>query len=111
MEYKDFERVARRRIEATHDTLIEKAKQYARDDRLSNFKRAGEMNRTTAEKALWGMVTKHIIATIDYIDDIDKGVNQPLEQWDEKIGDIIVYMILLEALVNERLLKWTDESS
>ena len=80
--------------------LKSKATEYAHGgDRLSNFKDAAELNGCTPEQALWGFVTKHIIALKDFI---KSGETRPLEQWEEKIGDIQNYMVLLEAIVSER---------
>lgn len=81
-----------------------KSDEYARDDdKLSNFKKTAAMKGETPEKALWGMVAKHIIATQDFINDLDKGVVRPICFWQEKIRDTINYHILLEALITERI--------
>jgi hypothetical protein len=71
-------------------------------DRLGNFKRVAGLMRCTPEKALAGLVAKHVVATYDFIDDLEKGQLRPMEQWDEKLGDIILYAILLKALLMER---------
>ena len=39
----------------------------------------------------------------DFINDLDAGNVQCYERWDEKIGDIINYLILLDGLVQERI--------
>jgi len=84
--------------------MIGKSDEYARDgDKLANFKKAGDMKGETPEKALWGMVAKHIIATQDFINDLDDGVVRPLTFWQEKTRDTINYHILLEALITERI--------
>ncbi len=49
------------------------------------------------------LVSKHIVALSDFVSDIDKGQIRPIEQWAEKIGDIRAYMVLLKAMVIERL--------
>ena len=41
---------------------------------------------------------KHIESLKSYVNDLDKEVIQSPERWNEKIQDIICYMILLEAL-------------
>jgi len=103
MQSKSFDVVMENRILQIKKVLGLKASEYARGDRLSNFKKAAKLVNCTPERALFGFVAKHIIALMDFIDDIDKGVVQTQDRWDEKIGDIINYMILLEALVIERL--------
>jgi len=91
------------RLFLTEKVLGSKADEYARGDRLSNFKKAAQLMNCTPEKALFGFVAKHIVALSDFVNDLDSGVNQTPEKWVEKIGDIINYMILLEALVIERI--------
>ena len=93
--------IINKRCETIKSILSEKAAQYARGDRLSNFKKIAAFRHKTPEEALMGLVVKHIVALDDFVQDLP-GKNMPLEQWKEKIGDIINYMILLEALVEER---------
>jgi hypothetical protein len=94
----NFNIVVENRLRKTKDTLIAKADEYARGDRLSNFKQIAHLSGCTQEKALSGLVAKHIVAMYDFINDLDKGVEQPYCRWDEKIGDIITYMCLLDAM-------------
>jgi hypothetical protein len=108
METKQFDEVMRNRLQATVKTLTAKADEYARGDKLSNFKQIAALSGCTQEKALSGLVAKHIVALYDFINDLDKGVNQPYVRWDEKIGDIIAYMILLDAM---RLESYPDKET
>jgi len=85
-----------------------KGDEYTRDgDRLGNFKRAASLLRCTPEKALMSFVAKHIIALYDFLNELERGNIRDMNQWLEKTGDIIVYMILLEGLLIERF----DEES
>ena len=59
------------------------------------------MLRTTPEKALVGMWTKHIISILDIVDGLDKKL-VPVEMIEEKIGDAVNYLILLEAMLKDR---------
>jgi len=99
----EFNAVVANRCAEINYILGRKAEEYARGDRLSNFKKAAKLVNCTPERALFGFVAKHIIALMDFVEDIDEGLVQPQDRWDEKIGDIINYMILLEALVKERM--------
>ena len=100
---KDFDGIVERRIAAIREILLVKAKEYARNgDRLHNFKRASALLKCTPERALCGMLTKHIISVYDMVDDLERGVWTARSVWDEKIGDMINYAILLEALIEER---------
>lgn len=102
----EFQRVVLDAIKSIDAVLAHKAKEYARGDRLSNFKKAAAAMSCTPEKACLGFWMKHVISICDMVNDIDRtnGVvvwNTAL--WDEKIGDSINYMILLKGLVRERL--------
>lgn len=82
--------------------LTRKTGEYCRgDDRLSNFKRAAEMAHKSPVASLQGMVLKHFVSLFDMLDDYEKGAMHPLVLWDEKVLDIINYMILLRALLLE----------
>ncbi len=106
MTAEEFNLLVHNRTEKIKDILAKKAQEYARDDRLSNFKRAAVIQRETPEKAWLGMWAKHLVSILDMVEDVDRtaGVicwNTAL--WDEKITDAVNYLILLEALVMERL--------
>ena len=103
METEKFGKIVKERLKKTENTLIIKASEYARGDRLSNFKQIAHLLGITPEKALIGLVAKHIVALVDFVNDLDKDVHQPYPRWDEKIGDINAYMILLDAMIQERL--------
>ena len=70
---------------------------------MSNFKRAAGMLDCTPEQALLSFVTKHITALYDFVQALGDGRCMTLDQWAEKTGDIRNYMILLDALIEERL--------
>ena len=106
METPEFEDIIlKNRLYLTEKTLGAKADEYARGDRLSNFKKAASLMNCSPERALFGFVAKHIIALSDFIGDLESNKNQTPERWTEKIQDIICYMILLEGLVIERIQK------
>lgn len=100
----DFNKLVDKICDELKATFKTKAGQYANcDDRLSNFKDAAKFLECKSTQALWGFVTKHIIALNDFIG-LDQ--KQPEEQWKEKTGDIICYMILLQALlIDEGMIK------
>lgn len=103
MNQKEFDTVLENVLQDTGNTLSGKAAEYARVDRLSNFKAVGQLLHCVPERALWGFVTKHIIALTDFIEKLDNGdCSVSEEQWKEKTHDIIAYMILLWALIEER---------
>jgi len=83
----------------THKTLVEKAKEYAlTEDRLRNFKRdPGER----PEDEWWGMAKKHFYSVMDLKDGLLPATQRNI---DEKIGDLINYLHLLEAILVENYL-------
>jgi len=97
-----FDEIVNERIDAIRQTLSAKADEYARLDRLSNFKQIANLRGCTPEAALLTLVSKHFVALSDFVNDIDKGRLQCRERWDEKVGDITCYMVLLDALLAER---------
>ena len=104
MSHKEFEILLEERFDKIRSTLANKNREYASgEDKLHNFKRAGKMLGCTQEKALIGMWTKHIISILDIVDKWnDQNIDPDGEQLDEKIGDAINYLILLEACFKER---------
>lgn len=93
-----FEAVLGRRIERVRATLATKRREYSRGDALHNFKRAAEFQRITPEQACWNFAMKHLVSLQDMVE--DRQVH-PREAWDEKLGDAINYLILLEAITFE----------
>ena len=106
MQHSEFNKILEARLSRTKEVLAGKAGEYATDaDRLSNFRDGGIMNHECPEKFLFGLVSKHWIAIRDFIEEIQEGKEpRTIPQWDEKIGDVINYMVLLEALTTERIL-------
>jgi len=97
----DFQTHLESVLERTRQTLGEKAGQYvAGNDRLWNFKQIAHLNRTTAQQALFGLVSKHIVALADFCRK-ENMTDVSLEQWQEKTGDIICYMALLQFMALE----------
>jgi hypothetical protein len=96
-----FEKIMLDQMEICSKMLSRKAELYAHGDRLSNFKKAGNLSGETSVKACWGMMIKHIVALSDYIVSLENGKLYSKEEWQEKITDIINYLILMKALLEE----------
>lgn len=108
-----FDELLERRLGLIKKKLGEKSKEYASTtDRLHNFKAATRVsigNKTPAE-VLWGLLVKPLICVMDVLEECKTKatlipLDQAISQWwiDEKIGDLINYLILLEALFTEEL--------
>lgn len=93
-----FNEIINEQITRCLDILVAKAKEYATDDRLHNFKVAASLQGIYPEQALAGMMAKHTVSVYDMC---HSGDVYPIELWDEKITDSINYLLLLKALVSE----------
>ncbi len=93
-----FNEIINTQISRSLDTLVMKAKEYATEDRLHNFKTAAVMQNCTPEQALAGMMTKHTVSVYDMC---NTGQTYSMAMWDEKITDNINYLLLLRALAEE----------
>lgn len=103
MEPEKFDRIVRNRMASIKQILHAKGREYADgcSDRLHNFKRAAVMLQCAPEGALQGMLAKHLVSIMDMVDGVEAGREYPIAIWEEKIGDAINYLILLEAIVKE----------
>lgn len=95
MTNEEFNEIVEYRINRIREVLQKKAKEYATEDRLHNFKIAARILNTSPEKALLGMAMKHAVSVLDLIE----GRNLEQHIVDEKVGDLINYCILLEAML------------
>lgn len=99
-----FNKLLNERINKIIGILEHKATEYSsNDDRLHNFKAAALRRNITPERALDGMMLKHEISVQDIINNIDNNILPSKMLLNEKIGDMINYYILLEALITERI--------
>lgn len=103
MTYERFNEILEARIRKSQSVMSKKEKEYAREDRLQNFKTAARKRGCTPEEALYGMMLKHDVSVSDMVEDVRLGIVPTVERVDEKIGDLINYLILLEALLIERI--------
>ena len=95
-----FNEVLNSRLDKIKTVLAKKAGEYVKaDDRLYNFRRASKVFGVTDIEALSGMMAKHLVSILDIIDDAKVGKYPSIALRDEKIGDMINYLILLEAML------------
>lgn len=96
----EFEIEFDKSVNRSKRTLITKAKEYAicGEDRLTQFKRAGEVQCIEPTEALVGMMTKHFTSICDMVKDPHA---HNLRKWNEKIGDLRNYTFLLDALLRD----------
>ncbi len=100
MNAEQFDTILANRVAHSVQTLGSKGKEYATEDWLYNFKRAAEIERTTPERALLGMLAKHLVSVLDIL---EGRLAPTVEVVNEKFGDTINYLILAEAILRERM--------
>lgn len=94
---------AETRISELLSIFREKNDEYAKEDALHNFKKVARSRAISPEEVLMGFVSKHWAALDDFVVDIASGKVRPRAMWKEKTGDIILYMLLLDSMVDDRL--------
>ena len=101
----DFNNVVDETVKTIQIVLQDKAKEYATDkSRFHNFEVAGRKLNITPEKALLGMMVKHVVSIDDMVDWIDQCPNKlTIDLINEKIGDNINYLILLKGMLISRV--------
>ena len=101
----DFEQIIDERCNKIKEVLAKKGTEYtpAGNNRFHSFIKAANKQGITPEKALMGMKAKHTVCIDDLV---DLSAHSPgkldIDVIDEKIGDEINYLILLEGLLKTR---------
>lgn len=96
--------LVRTTMEKVEELGVLKGSEYAGDvDRLANFRRNAERWGMTMEQC-WGVyVSKHYDAVQQYVQDLASGKDRKrMESLGSRIDDIIVYMLLFKAMLDER---------
>lgn len=82
------------------DVLLRKNNEYGITGIFHNFEAGAAMLNTTRQNALAGMMVKHTTSVYDMCRNPQE---HSLEQWQEKIGDHINYLLLLYLMNIEDL--------
>jgi hypothetical protein len=105
-----FDQLLEFRIRETRRLLSVKAEEYTKSesDRLHNFKEAADMEGSNPADALRGMLVKHWVSIHHLVNEWRRGwldwtKEEVTSGVNEKIGDAITYLILLEAILKESL--------
>ena len=99
MDKLEFSLCLRDRMDLIRDVLDQKSYEYSGDDdRLHNFKAGSKLCGLTPKVYLLGLMAKHLqcVKELCY-----EHLPNEEELVEEKIGDSINYLILLEALMKE----------
>lgn len=101
MVQEDFDVIVNKRLAECKKVLTARSGMYAsKKDRLHNFKLGAALIRQTPEQYAMALATKHIVAITDKL--VNKEV-MTAAFVAEKMGDVINYMMLLEALNEEKI--------
>ena len=102
MTREEFNKRVEKRIDLVRQSLLTKHKEYANDDNVfRNFDEAagGFSLHSTSAEVLWSYMTKHLVSIKDIVAE-NKSADPAVIS--EKIGDVINYLILLEAMLNQK---------
>lgn len=104
MNEEEFTSILEETLLSTSEVLGIKAKEYVRNgDRLHNFNRGEAITGMIREKVLWnGFALKHYVSILDILDDVEKGQYPTEALVNEKVGDLINYLILLKACLIQK---------
>lgn len=99
----EFDHVIRRRIGMIQAILMAKEKEYASsNDRLSNFKDGAALMDSDQVFACWAYLCKHLASVRKMVIEFtSEGIVPDALMVDEKVGDLINYLILLEGIFKE----------
>lgn len=100
-----FNQIIDTQLDTCKSILQHKAKEYATEDRLHNFRVAADLQGVPAKNALGGMMAKHTVSIYDMCGNEE---SYSKELWNEKITDSINYLLLLRALIQEDELDKVD---
>lgn len=106
----DFNQIVANRVNLIDKVLANKGREYAGDENVfHNFESAvGISFAECREKVAWEYMTKHLQSIRDLIDTTcNNGPTQypAVPMIEEKIGDAINYLILIEGMLKDRLKK------
>ena len=91
-----FNLILENRLSDVRSRLASKGDEYSTKDRLHNFKVCSRISGESEKKAWRGLFVKHLASVWDMIDGHQKPTKHLIN---EKIGDAIPYLILLEAIL------------
>jgi len=101
---KQFEEVINNTLEDLQNLLIEKGKEYRRNnDPYHNFNRGAQLTGKSAEEVLQGFLLKHLISVEDIRNDLKIGIMPKPDKVHEKYNDILVYFLIEKAMLLDRI--------
>ena len=97
-----FNQIVESRLKKVRKILENRAKDYGKnDDRLYTFNEGARYSNWTPAQTLDGMLLKHVISYKEILADINAGRTVTRKRFEEKMGDLINYYIIQEAVMLE----------
>ena len=107
-----FEQVVDETLNQIKSTLIEKGREYRRNNNpFHNFEQGSRITGLIREKVLDGMLLKHEISIADITNDLTEGKLPKIETIEEKFGDNLIYLILKKASIIDKIEEYEEEIS
>lgn len=104
MTEKRFDEVVETILNNIKETLIVKGKEYRRNNNpFHNFEQGSAKTGLIREKILDGFLLKHEISIADMTNDIANGILPNIKTVNEKFGDNLIYLILKQASIIDRI--------
>jgi hypothetical protein len=95
----EFDAVATKQFDECAALLVSKGNDYSpTKDRLGSFRRASERLGLTMEQILWVYLDKHLQAISSFVAR-GRVESEPIEG---RISDVINYMVLLRAIIEDK---------
>jgi hypothetical protein len=102
----DFDMEVQSTLEKIQQLLLVKGVEYRRNsDPFHNFEIGSQISGEIPEKVLQGFLLKHLVSYQDMLNDIEQGKLPKIELVEEKLLDIIVYMVIQKAQIINRIKK------
>jgi hypothetical protein len=110
----EFNKIVEKRIELINSVLASKGKEYSgNSEAFHNFKASTGLSfHTCPEKIAWEFAVKHFQSIKDMLEHVNvDGANgfPTIPYIEEKIGDAINYLILIEGMLKERVIHYEDD--
>ncbi len=83
--------------------LSTKGEEYSTENnRFENFLDGANSEGLPPERVLWFMMLKHWLSIKKFVREISGTKRRAGDVWDEKIGDMITYLIILRTMIRKR---------
>lgn len=110
IEEQNFESVVSTTLEDIKSLLIEKGKEYRRNnDPFHNFNRGAKLTGKSTEEVLQGFLLKHLISVEDIRNDSKMGIFPKIEKIHEKYNDILVYFLIEKAMIIKKHTEYNEQ--